>query len=171
MSEQTLMWLTCAGAVVLAVLCLPIPSITKFVLEVSAWGLRLAMLGVLALGGYYWLRPGELPAGVTDAINRSPELAALLPDRAAPHFALCAACIVVALLVPFLAVLDAARRAAGRRMRAVTLLETAPVAEAVPAEPAPEPVSVGVPVMRPVDRRTAAGTLASVWSRGPSRTR
>jgi hypothetical protein len=169
MSEQTIYWATCAGAVVLAILCLPIPSVTRFVLEVSAWGLRVALLALLALGGYYWLRPGDLPPSVADAVTRSPELAGLLPDRSAPHFALCAACIVVALLVPFLAALDAARTVAGRRRREVRLLETAPVAEPVPAEP--EPVSVGVPVMRPIDRRTAAGTLAGVWSRGPSRAR
>jgi hypothetical protein len=169
MSEQLLVWLTCAGAVVLAILCLPVPAITKFVLEVSAWGLRIALFALLALGGYYWLRPGELPAGVADAFTRSPELAALLPDRSAPHFALCAACTVVALFVPLLAALDVTRKLAGRRLREVRLLETAPVAEAVPAEP--EPVSVGVPVMRPIDRRTAAGTLAAVWSRGPSRAR
>src|SRR4051812_38223666 len=108
MSEQTVYGLTCAGAVVLAILCLPIPSITRFVLEVSAWGLRLAMFGLLALGGYYWLRPAELPASVADAFTRSPELAGLLPARSTPHFALCAACIVVALLVPFLAALDVA---------------------------------------------------------------
>src|SRR5204863_10112089 len=49
MSEQTLYWLTCVGALLLAIFCLPVPSITKFVLEVSAWGLRLALLALLAL--------------------------------------------------------------------------------------------------------------------------
>jgi hypothetical protein len=168
MSEQLLLWLTCAGAVLLAILCLPVPAISKFVLEVSAWVLRLGMFGLLAVGGYYWLRPGDLPASVPDAINRSPELVALLPDRAAPHFALCAACVVVAALLPLLAALDVTRKVAGRRLRDVAI---APLAEPVPAEPAPEPVSVAVPVMRPIDRRTAAGTIASVWSRGPARAR
>jgi hypothetical protein len=171
MSEQLLPWLTCAGAVLLAILCLPVASIARFVLEVSAWGLRLALFGLLALGGYLWLRPGDMPAGVSNALSSSPELLALLPDRAAPHFALCAACIVVAALVPFLAVLEVTRRVASHRVREVSALAAAPVAEAVPAEPAPEPVSVGVPVMRPIDRRTAAGTITSVWSRGPARAR
>ena len=171
MSEQLLLWLTCAGAVLLAILCLPLPAISKFVLEVSAWVLRLGMFGLLAVGGYYWLRPGELPASVPDAINRSPELVALLPDRAAPHFALCAACVVVAALLPLLAALDVTRKVAGRRLRDVAIVTNAPLAEPVPAEPAPEPVSVAVPVMRPIDRRTAAGTIASVWSRGPARAR
>ncbi|HKB02464.1 MAG TPA: hypothetical protein VKD90_09600 [Gemmataceae bacterium] len=169
MSEQLLPWLTCAGAILLAILCLPVASIARFVVEVSTWVLRLAMFGLLAVGGYYWLRPGDLPARVSDAISRSPELLALLPDRSAPHFALCAACIVVAALVPLLAVLEVTRRIAGERVREVRTLAAAPVAEAVP-EPAPEPVSVGVPVMRPIDRRTAAGTITSLWSRGPART-
>jgi hypothetical protein len=170
MSEQLFPWLTCAGALLLAILCLPVASIARFVVEVSTWALRLALFGLLALGGYLWLRPGDMPAGVSNALNSSPELLALLPDRAAPHFALCAACIVVAALVPFLAVLEVTRRIAGTRVREVSTLAAAPVAEAVP-EPAPEPVSVGVPVMRPIDRRTAAGTITSVWSRGPARTR
>jgi hypothetical protein len=170
MSEQLLPWLTCAGAVLLAILCLPVASIARFVVEVSTWVLRLALLGLLALGGYLWLRPGDMPAGVSNALNSSPELLALLPDRSAPHFALCAACIVVAALVPFLAVLEVTRRVVAQRMSEVTTLAAVQVAEALP-EPAPEPVSVGVPVMRPIDRRTAAGTITSLWSRGPARAR
>lgn len=169
MPEQLLPWATVAGAVLLAILCLPVAAITRVVLEVSTWGLRLAMLGLLALGAYFWDRPG-LPAWVSNAVNSSPELAALLPDRGAPHFALCAASIVVAAFLPLLAALEASRRLFARRL-VVETLPAAPVAEAVPAEPAPEPVSVGVPVMRPIDRRTAAGTLAGVWSRGPARAR
>lgn len=171
MSEQVLLALTCAGAVVLAILCLPVGAISKFVLEVSAWVLRVAMFALLAVGGYYWLRPGDLPARVPNAINRSPELAALLPDPTAPHYALCAACIIVAALVPFLAALDVTRKIAGRRLRELrelTLLRTAPVAEPVSPEPAP---AVGVPVARPIDRRTAAGTIASASSRGAAPTR
>jgi hypothetical protein len=170
MSPEILPWLTCAGALLLAILCLPVASIARLVVEVSTWVLRLALFGLLALGGYLWLRPADMPAAVSNALNNLPELLALLPDRSAPHFALCAACIVVAALVPLLAVLEVTRRVVAPRVREVTTVAAAPVAEAIP-EPALEPVSVGVPVMRPIDRRTAAGTITSVWSRRPARTR
>ena len=44
--------------------------------------------------------------------------------------------------------------------------------EAAIAEPEPtvvETAPMGVPVMRPVQRRTAANAIASTWSHGPTR--
>jgi hypothetical protein len=172
MSEQLLPWAAWAGAILLAVCCLPIFGIAKVVVEVATWALRLALLGLLAGGAYLFFRPGDLPAGVSNALNNSPELVALLPDRTAAHFGLCAASWIAAALVPFLAVLEVTRRVASHRLvRAVPHAErevySAPVAEALPDEPAP----VGVPVLRPIDRRTASATISSVWSRGPARAR
>lgn len=173
MSEQLLPLAAWAGAILLAICCLPIFGIARVVVEVATWVLRLALLALLAGGAYLFFRPGDLPAGVSNALNTSPELMALLPDRSAAHFGLCAASVIAALLVPFLAVLEVTRRMAGRRVVA-TVSRTqreevvqAPVAEALPDEPAPD----AVPVLRPIDRRTASATITSVWSRGPARTR
>jgi hypothetical protein len=160
MSEQLLPWAVWAGAILLAILCLPVWGLAKGVVEVATWALRLALLGLLAGGAYLWFRPADLPARVSSFLDSVPGFLSLLPDRGTPAFALCAASWVVAALVPFLAVLELARRAA-----VVRRVVVAPVAEAVPVEPAPE----GVPVLRPIDRRTASATIASVWSRRPAR--
>ena len=167
MSEQLLPLAAAAGAVLLAICCMPVLCIAKAVLEVGTWALRLALLGLLAGGAYLYFRPGELPAGVASAIESVPGLMSVLPDRASPAFALCAACWLVAALVPFLAGLEVARRVAGRRVADRALYTANPVAEAVVEEPAP----VAVPVLRPIDRRTASATITSVWSRGRARAR
>ena len=180
MSEQLIPWAAWAGLVLLAVLCLPIGGCQKFVLALSAWALRLGLLAILAGGAYLYFRPGEMPAQVSNVLNDFPGVLRLLPDRAAPHFGLCLACLIAAPLLPLLMVLDVTRALAGRRLnrlRAIAdgrpevgTVESArrTVVETVPAAPplAP-PVVDATPVMRPIDRRTASTTLASAGSRIP----
>ena len=178
MSEQLIPWAAWAGVVVLAILCLPIGCCQKFVLGVTSWALRLALLAVLAGGAYLYFRPGEMPAQVSNTLDNFPGLLSNLPERSAPHFGLCLALLIAAPLVPVLMMLDVARTVAGRRLRylkaladgrvdVVTARETttrpAVVEQAPPpmAEPAPE----GMPVLRPVDRRTASTTIASAGPR------
>lgn len=162
MFQQVMPIVAWAGLIFLAILCLPVAR--KFVLELSALVLRLAMLGLLAGGAYLWFRPGELPAGVSNMLDGEPWLVSLLPDRSAPVFGICAASIAVTMLLPLLAVLDVGRELAGRRLRRLRALTDAPVAVAAVAEPV-EPAPVGIPVMRPVQRRTAAEAIASTGSR------
>src|SRR5262245_13861656 len=167
MTEQILPIVAWSGLVVLAVLCLPVAR--KFVLELSAWALRLAMLALLAGGAYLWFRPDAMPTGVSRVLDTEPWLLTILPDRSAAHFGICAASVVVMALLPLLAALDVTRKLAGRRLRRVRMLTDEPVAVAAIAEPVVETPLEGVPVMRPVQRRTAANAIASTWSRGPSR--
>jgi hypothetical protein len=165
MYEQLLPWAPWAGLALLAVFCLPIACLQKLVLEVTAWGLRLALLALLAAGAYLWFRPGELPAEVTGVLGNFPNLLAVLPEPGTPAFGLCAATLVVAVFVPLLAVLDVTRKLAGRRLGRLRALTAAPVTAPPPAEPAP----MGMPIERPVDRRTAAAAIASAAPRGPAR--
>ena len=170
MSPQILPVIAWAGLVVLAILCLPVAR--KFVLELSAWALRLAMLAMLAGGAYLWFRPAEMPAGVSNFFDAEPWLLSILPDRSAAHFGICAASLVVLVLLPFLAMLDVTRRLAGRRLERIRLLTDDTVVEAAIAEPETpvvESAPMGVPVMRPVQRRTAANAIAATWSHGPTR--
>jgi hypothetical protein len=167
MYEQILPWV---GLGVLLFLCLPIPAIQKLILEVSTWSLRLAMIALLAGGAYLWFRPGELPAGVSRVLADFPGLLSLLPERGSPAFGLCAACWVVAALVPLLAVLEVTRQIAGARLYRVRALTATPVAVVREAESLPlaegeeQPVEVGVPILRPVERRTAAAAIATAGS-------
>src|SRR5262245_15847715 len=114
MSEQLIPWLAWAGLIVLAILCLPIGSCQKFVLGIATWALRLTMLAVLAGGAYLYFRPGEMPARVSNILSDFPGLLSVLPDRAAPQFGLCLACLVVAVLLPILMILDVTYSVAGR---------------------------------------------------------
>jgi len=169
MSPQIMPIIAWAGLVMLAILCLPVAR--KFVLELSAWVLRLAMLALLAGGAYLWFRPGDMPAGVSNFLDGEPWLLSMLPDRSAQYFGICASSLVVLALLPLLAALDVTRRLAGRVGR-IRMLTDERVLEAAIAEPAPtvvETTPVGVPVMRPVQRRTAANAIASTWSHVPSR--
>jgi hypothetical protein len=171
MYEQILPWV---GLGALLILCLPIPLVRRLVLEVSTWALRLGMIALLAGGVYLWFRPGDLPTVISDALNNVPWLIALLPDRGSPAFGLCAACWVVAALVPLLAALDVTRRLAGRRLYRVTA--AGPVVAEPVAEPLVEPVAtertpVGLPVLRPVERRTAAAAMTSAALRPTTRAR
>jgi hypothetical protein len=167
MYEQILPWI---GLGALLILCLPIPLVQRLVLEVSTWALRLGMIALLAGGVYLWFRPGDLPAMVSDTLNNSPWLLALLPDRGSPAFGLCAACWVVAALVPPLAALDVTRCLASRRLSHVTAASpvvAAPVAEPLAELVAVEPMPVGPRILRPVERRTAAAAMAAAAS-GPT---
>lgn len=169
MSQQIMPIVAWAGLAVLAILCLPIAR--KFVLELSTWVLRLGMLALLAGGAYLWFRPGDVPAGVSSFLDGEAWLLSMLPDRSAPYFGICLSSLVVLALLPLLAALDVTRRLAGRVGR-IRLLTDERVLEAAIAEPAPtivESAPMGVPVMRPVQRRTAANAIASTTLRGPSR--
>jgi len=174
MYEQILPWV---GLGALLLLCLPVPAVQKLVLEVTAWSLRLAMIGLLAAGAYLWFRPGDMPAEVSGVLNDFPRLLTVLPERGSPAFALCAVCWIVAALVPVLAILDVTRKLAGQRLCRLRTLTARPVepvavvrpaASAAPAPPATpatvEPVEVGVPILRPVERRTAAAAITSAGS-------
>jgi hypothetical protein len=154
------------GLALLLVLCLPFTRIQKLALDVYAWALRLALLALLAAAAYLWFYPGDLPAGVTDALNGQPRLKAILPDPGKPHFGVCAAALAVIVLLPLLALLDVGRKLGGWRLGRLRALAAEPKASE-PPPPAPEPRPA--PFMRRVDRRSAADTLAAFGSRKPPR--
>jgi len=148
------------GLGILFFLCLPIPSVQKVLLEVSAWVVRLTMIGLLAGGVYLWFRPDDLPAGVSRVLADFPGFLSVLPAVGSQTFGLCLSCWIATALVPLLAALDGGRRA-------IRLSTPAVVVEHAP-EPLPlgEPVEeMGVPILRPVERRTAAAALASAGNR------
>lgn len=171
MSEQMIPWAAWAGLAVLAILCLPIGCCQKFVLGVTAWALRLALLAVLAGGAYLYFRPGEMPAQLSNTLDQFPGLLSILPDRSAAHFGLCLACLIVAALLPVLMMLDVTRAIAGRRLSRLRALADGRADVVIAREPARLPVGntapaadaapMATPVLRPVDRRTASTTLAS----------
>jgi hypothetical protein len=156
--NDILPWL---GFGILLFLCLPILPVQKVVLDVSSWLLRIALVGLLAGGAYLWFRPHGLPAQVSTVLSDFPGLLSLLPERGSPAFALCLACWIVTALVPILAALDVTRRRVYLRER----LEAEDTREAV--LPVGEPVveETGVPILRPIERRTAAAALAGAGSR------
>src|SRR5947199_4392571 len=104
---QAIAWV---GLALLLMLCLPFAGVQKLVLEVAAWALRLALFALLGAAAYLWFRPGDLPAEVTDALNNSPRLKAVLPERGAQHFGICVAAPLVIALLPRLATLDVSRK-------------------------------------------------------------
>jgi hypothetical protein len=149
------------GLGVLLVLCLPILAVQKLVLVASSWVLRIALVGLLVAGAYLWFRPVDMPAQVSAVLSDFPGLLALLPDRGSPAFALCLACWIVTMLVPILVALDVARRRVAVPEREIveeTRETVLPLGEPVVEE-------MGVPVMRPIERRTAAAALAVAGSR------
>jgi hypothetical protein len=173
MYEQILPWV---GLGVLLLLCLPIPSVQKVVLEVSAWVLRLCMIALLLAGVYLWFRPNDLPAQVSGVLSDFPRLLALLPAQGSQVFALCLACWIVVAFVPVLAMLDVTRALAGARLYRLRTLAATPVVPVVATSPTAPPVEAvlptadevvepGVPIMRPVQRRTAADAMASAAPR------
>jgi len=193
MSEQSIMYAAWAGVVFLAILCLPMAAVRKFVLSLTSWALRLSLLAILAAGAYLYFRPAEMPAEVTSTVAASPELARLLPDPTVSYFSLCLACLIAAPLVPILAALDITRILAGRRTarlaaiadgepvvmsastppreptRAAVVEQPAYVVEqpAYVPQPVPPPPPVATPVSRPIDRRTASTTITTVRSHIP----
>jgi hypothetical protein len=163
MNEQVLLWV---GLGVLVLLCLPVSPIQKLVLEISAWVLRVGLLAVLAGGAYLWFRPGEMPAELARIVNDFPGLLSILPAQGTPGFGLALACLTAAAFVPLLAALDVTRKLAGRVQR-IRTLTAAPVAvkPVPPVAPVEETLPVGVPVLRPVERRRAADAMATAGSR------
>jgi hypothetical protein len=160
--EQVIAWV---GLALLLVLCLPFAGIQKLVLEVYARALRLALLALLGAAAYLWFRPGDLPVQVTDTLNTFPRLRGVLPEPGTQHFGICATSLIVVTLLPLLATLDVSRKLAGRRLRRLRALATEP--KALEVSPAPQPSPA--PVVRRVDRRAAAATLAEAGSRKPLR--
>ena len=69
MFEPYLPVIALVGLALLLVLCLPFARIQKLVLEVTAWGLRLALVALLGAAAYLLFRPGDLPAEVADTSN------------------------------------------------------------------------------------------------------
>jgi hypothetical protein len=172
---QVIAWV---GLAVLLVLCLPFTRIQKLVLDVYAWALRLALLALLGAAAYLWFRPGDLPAEVTDTLNNLPNLKPILPAPGTQHFGVCAAALPVLVFLPLLAFLDIGRKLVGgplRRLRALAAEPTAapsapavePTAEQAPLAAEPTPAPTRAPVVRRVDRRAAADTLAEAGSRRP----
>lgn len=182
MNEQLLpvLWVALAA---LFLLCLPVAPVQKLVLVVSGWALRLALLAILAAGAYLSVQPGAMPAEVSRVLTDFPGLLSLLPAPGSAAFGPALACLVVAPLVPVLAAIDFARRRpriasvpeaerpAAVKAKPVEIVAPAPQPEpeAMPvAQEVEEPVPVGVPLLRPVERRDAAGAIASARPR-PSR--
>jgi hypothetical protein len=163
MYDHILLWV---GLGVLTFLCLHVPHVQKLILEVSAWMLRLGMIALLAGGAYLWFRPGEMPAGMSGLLNDFPGFLSLFPERGSPAFALCLACGVVTALVPLLAVLDVSRKLAGRvcQIRTLTATPRTPIGKASRVSPSEEPMPIGVPILRPIERRKAAEAMASAGS-------
>jgi hypothetical protein len=170
MYEQILPWVWLG---VLFILCLPISPIHKLVLEVCTWALRLSMIALLAAGAYLWFRPGDMPSQVLATLSDFPRLLSWLPDQTTSSFGLCLACFAVTALVPLLAVLEVSRKMAGWRFSQVRVLAATPAAEprsetVSRPEPVAKPDPVGVPIMRPVQRRTAAQTITSAAAMHPA---
>ena len=153
------------GLGVLLLLCLPILTVQRVVLDVSTWALRLALVALLAAGAYLWFRPGDMPDRVSAVLADFPGLLSLLPERGSPAFALCLACWIVTGLVPLLAAFELTRRRAAVRERVIVAETHAQetVAELLPLGEQVE--EMGVPILRPVERRTAAAALAVAGSR------
>lgn len=180
MHVQILVWV---GLVLLLILCLPFAIFQKLVLEVYALVLRLALLALLGGAAFLWFSPDRLPAEVTEALASFPPLGRILPAPLTQHFGVCAAGLIVVVMLPFLAVLDVTRKLAGRRLSRLRELSAAraaespkpppavQTAEAPPPPPAPPPPVEKEEISAPrrTDRRVAADTLAAAGSRKPFR--
>src|SRR5258708_15775376 len=108
MYDQVIAWAGLALAVLL-VLGLSLAAVQKFFLEICAWSLRLALLGLLGAAAYLWFRPDQLPVEVTDSLNNFPGMRAILPEPGTPFFGISLLVPFVALFLPLLAVLDVTR--------------------------------------------------------------
>jgi hypothetical protein len=158
MAEQIIPWV---GLTLLFVLCLPIPAVQRLVLALTAWSLRLALLALLGGAAYLWFRPAELPPAVLDALSACPRLLTVLPDPLTPAFGIAAAALVVGVMLPILAVVDACRNVSRLHPERVEP-RTTEVTAATPAPPAPP---VRTPTPRPAGRAAAADAIASAGSR------
>lgn len=158
MYEQVLAW---AVLTVLLVLCLPLAGITRLLLAVASWGLRLALVTLLVAAGYLWFYPDQFPAEVMGILNGYPRATAFLPYSGTPYFGVGVIAPVVALLLPVLAALDVFRKLSGLRLhRHSTLAANVAVAAAPPAS-----VQAPAPAARAADRRTAADAMAAAARR------
>jgi hypothetical protein len=178
MPEPILLW---AAFALVLLLCLPFAAARKVVLEISSWGLRLVLLALLAGGAFLWFRPASVPADVVRVVDASPLLRDMLPTPGSQSFGLAAATLIVAILLPLLAVLDVARILGGGRLRRLCQLSDArrvepaptlapaPPPDAEPTSPPSRPVIATLPANRRPDRRTAAETMAEAGSRKPFR--
>jgi hypothetical protein len=160
--EQVLAW---AVLVVLLILCLPFTGLSRLVLEITVWGLRLAMIALLAGAGYLWFYPDQMPPAVMSVLSGWPNLLAFLPERGSPYFGVGLIAPVVAALLPVLAILDLIRLLAGRPLRQLRAIASgkAVVPAAAPPAPAPAPAPA-----RAMDRQTAAAAMAAA-ARRPDR--
>src|SRR5262249_48666885 len=134
-------------------------------LGASAWALRLALLALLGAAAYLWVRPGDLPPEVADALDGFPRLKAILPEPGTQHFGVCAPAPLVIALLPLLAILDVTRKLAGWPLSRLRALAAGPEVAGSPPPSEPRPA----PLVRRVDRRAAADTLAEAGSRKPPR--
>jgi hypothetical protein len=170
MYETALAW---TGLAVLFLLCLPFAGARRLILEVSGLLLRLALLALLAAGAALWFRPDLLPPEAAQAREALPWARDALPPAGSPFFGMAVALPVVAVLLPFLAVLDLARRASRRPpdprpVETVAPTQAEPVLAVVePVAEAPRPQPAHHP--RRADRRAAAETMGDVGSRKPFR--
>ena len=160
------------GLALLLVLCLPLAGVQKLVLELSAFGLRLALLALLGAAAYLWFYPGDLLAEVTDTsntfLNTFPRLKGVVPEPGTQYFGICAASCVVVVLLPLLAVLDVSRKLAGWRLRRLRALAAAPPVVATAAAP---PVGATAPAPAPAVHRDPAGRGAPGAGGRPVRVR
>jgi len=157
MYEQIIPW---AVLGLLFILCLPIPVVRRFILAVTVWALRLALLALIGGAAYLWFRPSDVPAWVVDTAAAFPRLRDALPDPTTPNFGIAVAAIIVGAMLPVLAVLDACRRAARADRDRVRSAEPAGgTSSEAPAEPA------RAPAQRPTGRTAAADAIASAGSR------
>ncbi len=182
------------GFAVLLLLCLPLGSVQRLVLAVTSWVLRLALIVLLLAGAYLTLQPGDVPQQVAGIVAEVPGGLGWLPPIGSPAFGLSLACALVAPVVPLLAVIDCVRRTArlaqplfSQEFQEDQLVSATPVVETprvasppvatsnepletiLQAQEIEEPLPVGVPLLRPIERREAAGALASA-ARRPGRT-
>jgi hypothetical protein len=172
MYDPIFLW---AGFAILLLLLLPFSGTRKLILELSTWGVRLALLALLVGGAILWFRPEWLPAEAAAVVGASPELQAILPAPGTQTFGLAAALLAGVVLLPVLAMLDVTRALAGDRLRRLRKLAdatrpaaTLPEEGAAPATPGRSLGRPG-PVQRRPDRRAAAETLAEIGSRKPYR--
>jgi hypothetical protein len=163
--EQIFPYLPWIGMALLIVLCMPLAGIQKLVLELYALALRLIMLGLAIAGAYLWFYPEDVPSTVAETFRSIPLLSENLPAPGTHLFGFALAGLLIAVLLPVLAVLDVSRKLAGARLRRLRVLAARPlvVQETLPdTTVAPRTVSP-----RRTDRRAAAETLAQASARPP----
>jgi hypothetical protein len=106
------------GIAILLILGLPLPRVSKLILEISALLLRVLLLVTLAGGVYLWFRPESTPVDwISNYQGLSPQAQSLIPAPGTPMFGLVLAGILTLSYLPALAVLDVTRKLAGARLR------------------------------------------------------